>query len=102
MSVNSPREKERHRSDKSLLRWNWTTSEFKDLKMVKAADVVKDPSLVDGLEGKFRTLWDTWRFGPVPYENLEKAMNIMATRGWVPITMSQREAALFVIMEKKE
>jgi hypothetical protein len=80
-------------------------SEFKDLKMVMAADVVKNPSLVDDLEGKFRTLLDTsMRIGyePFPFENLEKAMNIMAARGWVPKTMGTMQTAMFVIMEKKE
>jgi len=78
-------------------------SEFKDLKMLYAAEMAKNPSIADNLQGKFRTLWDTGFTGGA-LNNLEKAMNIMATRGWIPKAMTAYDGArvVYVIMEKKE
>jgi hypothetical protein len=79
-------------------------SEFKDLEMIKAADLVNHPEKADQLEGKFRTVWDLSLKGGGAYNNLEKAMNILGAKGWRPITMAvsaiPAALAIFVIMEK--
>jgi len=74
------------------------------IEMIRAADLVNHPEKADSLEGKIRTVWDSsFRHGTA-CKNLEKAMNILASKGWKPVTMSVSrgflETTIFVIMEK--
>jgi hypothetical protein len=89
-------------------------SEFKDLKMILAKDIVKTPEMVKGLTGKVRTIIDlSASMGGITFDNMEKAMNIMAANGWSPKAMAVMVIPVaiistpifmhcFVIMEKKE
>ncbi|MEM3389629.1 MAG: hypothetical protein QW334_00160 [Thermofilum sp.] len=51
----------------------------KDLKMVAASDIVKNPE--QELEGRVRTIYDQALAYP-RFDNLEKALNILAEKGW--------------------
>ena len=68
--------------------------------MIRASNLIKDPDME--LEGKFRTLYDKRQTG-WPWQDIETALNIMAERGWVPITMaiSDQGGDICVIMERK-
>ena len=84
-------------------------SEFKDLKMIMATEIVRNPESVKELTGKIRTLYDrSTRISnlPIKFDNLERAMSIMAENGWSPKTMAIESGPdvshCFVIMEKRE
>lgn len=76
-------------------------SEFKDLKMISAADLVKKPDMP--IEGKYRTIFD--HAVGQSFDSFEKAINIMASRGWILREVIERTSAgsfIYAIFEKKE
>jgi len=82
-------------------------SEFKDLKMLIAAELVRNPDVAKNLPGRVRTLCDqSMGLTGITFDNIERAMNIMAGHGWTPKAMAvetlQNFRRCFVIMEKKE
>lgn len=80
-------------------------TDFKDLKMIRAGELVPGPGLgshpeiADGLQGKYRTIWDTSMKGG-GLDNLEKAVNILADKGWKPVLMAAGTGFVYVMMER--
>lgn len=76
---------------------------LKDIKMIKADDIVSHPEMVDDLPGRFRTIWGFSMKGGAN-NDVERAMNIMALKGWRPTAITTEVVPnwqyIFVIMEK--
>jgi hypothetical protein len=70
--------------------------EIKNMRMIDAIDLVNNPNMK--IEGKYRTIRDTSFRGYA--NNLEKAMNIMAKRGWKLVSVYSVEAAYYAVFEK--
>ncbi|MEM3646586.1 MAG: hypothetical protein QW334_00375 [Thermofilum sp.] len=78
---------------------------WKDLKMLLASEIVRNPE--KDLEGYVRTVYDQ-TIGGLTWDNLEKALNILAEKGWKPVCMAVYESSAlrgaklaYVIIEKK-
>jgi len=73
----------------------------KDVKMILAADIVKNPD--KPIEGKYRTVWDVRTLGAT-YDNLERAMVLLGERGWRPILfiVDSSTHAAYMTFEKIE
>ena len=44
--------------------------------MLKASDIIKDPEIIDKIEGRYQIIKD------ISPTNLNQAINIMARKGW--------------------
>ena len=57
--------------------------------MLKAADIVKDPSLVDQIRGRYQTIFDVNSgLKSMGFDNFDRAIKIMAEKGWKAISIS--------------
>jgi len=74
-------------------------SEFRGLEMVRATEIVENPSVE--LAGKVRTIYDISRLRLGPWNNLEKALNILYNKGWRPVCMAISGTIAYVIIEKR-
>jgi hypothetical protein len=62
---------------------------FEDQKMLKAADIVKNPQLVDQIRGRYQTIFDaTVGLKSLSFDNFDRATKIMAEKGWKAISIS--------------
>lgn len=90
-----------HSADKKV-NWRGIRDEFieeiKNMRMIDAIDLVNNPNIK--IEGKYRTIRDTSFRGYA--NNLEKAMNIMAKRGWRLVSVYSVEAAYYAVFKKIE
>ena len=77
--------------------------DVKNLKMVSASDIIRNPE--QDLEGNIRTIFDQSLAG-LTWDNMEKALSILAEKGWRPVCMTALELSstkaklLYVIMSK--
>ena len=69
--------------------------------LVEAKKIVKNPEIVDNYEGKYLLVWDSSLVGG-EYKNFEKAINILADKGWklIQIEAMSKINALYAVLEK--
>jgi hypothetical protein len=79
---------------------------WKNFEMVPVVEIVKNPDR--DLEGRIRTVYDQ-RMKGFSWDNLEKALSILAEKGWKPVcaaafenTIGIKSQLIYVVIEKKE
>ncbi len=79
-------------------------ADYSNQKMLGAAAIVKDPSILDQIQGCYQTVLD-FSTG-VQQNNLDKALKIMADKGWKAISMTSHydpqlaQTVTYVILER--
>lgn len=73
-----------------------------ELKMINVKGLPNHPEHLENLEGRYRTIFGV---GQSPSnDDLERTMNILASKGWRPVAMSAVSSPgfhlIYVIMEK--
>jgi hypothetical protein len=77
---------------------------------MNAKDIVEHPEVADKIRGHYQLIWaemDPPKLIREPrpiglqFDNLHQALNIMATKGWKPVAMTELTLGkIFVILER--
>ena len=76
--------------------------------MISVVDVVSNPSIIDNLDDKYVIIYDQALVG-MKFDNLNRAINIVAKKGWKCINITSFNAAgkyistavyMYALMEK--
>jgi hypothetical protein len=66
-----------------------TSNNIQDQKMLYAASIVKDPTTLDNVQGRYQTICDqTLGVKSLSMDNFDRAIKIMSERGWRPISIT--------------
>jgi len=68
-------------------------------KSIWADDIVRSPEKVEEIKSKYCVLCDRTVTGG-KFDNMNRAINIMAEKGWRCISMTTTGTSLYVLMEK--